>query len=102
MVDGRHFDGPPNSFWVRYLMNRWLNRIQLLSGGSIGIFDYLINFWEALIQNKMADGGHLKKMVSKGLWVRYLMNPWFGLIQIWCGGFLAISNDLNNFLRRIN
>ena len=35
----------PKSLWVRYFMNRWLARIQMLYGGYLGISGDLINFW---------------------------------------------------------
>ena len=43
-------------------MNRGLDRIQILSGGSVGIFDDLINFWEVSIENKkdIEKNSHLK------------------------------------------
>ena len=39
-------NGRPKSLLARYLMNRWLDLIQIWSGGSVGISDDLINFWE--------------------------------------------------------
>ena len=42
-------------------MNHWLDRIQILCGGSLGISDDLITFWEESIKNKMVDGGHFEK-----------------------------------------
>ena len=35
MADGRHLK---KSLWARYLMKRWLNRIQIWCGGSLGMF----------------------------------------------------------------
>ena len=34
-------------------------------GGSLYISDDLINFWEELNKNKMADGGHFQKMSAQ-------------------------------------
>ena len=34
-------------------------------GGSLGISDDLINFWEEFIKNKMADGMHFEKMSAQ-------------------------------------
>ena len=42
-----------------------MNPTQILLGGSLGISDDLINFWEEFIKNKMADGGHFKKMAAQ-------------------------------------
>ena len=42
-----------------------MDHIQILCGGSLGISDDLINFWEEFIENKMADGGHLEQMVAQ-------------------------------------
>ena len=41
-----------------------MDRIQILYAGSLGIADDLINFWEEFIKNKMADGGHFKKIAT--------------------------------------
>ena len=35
--------------------------IRFLCGGSVGIFDNLINFWEEYIKNEVAEGGHFEK-----------------------------------------
>ena len=35
-------------------MNRWLNCIQIWYDCFLGISDYLINFWDESIKNKMA------------------------------------------------
>ena len=45
-------------------MKRWLDRIQILRGGSLGTSDDLITFWEDSIKNKMADGGHFEKIAT--------------------------------------
>ena len=45
-------------------MKRWLDRIQICRGGSLGISDDLINFWEESIKNKMVDGGHFEKIAT--------------------------------------
>ena len=50
---------------ARNRINRWMDRIQICYCGSLGISDDLINFWEKIIKNKMADGGHLEKMVAQ-------------------------------------
>ena len=79
-------------------MNRWFDRIQIWRGYSLGFSDTLNNFWEVSIENKMDDGGHLKKNSHpKSLWAWYLLNHWLDCIQIWCSGSLGISNDLINF-----
>ena len=40
----------------RDLINRWWDiAFQILCGSSLGISDDLINFWEELIKNRMAD-----------------------------------------------
>ena len=51
----------------------------------------------------MADGGHFEKMAAKKLVgaVRYLLNRWLDCFQIWCGGFLGISDDLIYFWEKI-
>ena len=46
-------------------MNRWMDRIQLRCGGSLGISDDLINFWGRIHENKMAHRGHFEKNVAK-------------------------------------
>ena len=58
---------------ARYLMKRWLDRIQISCGGSRGISDDLINFWEDSIQNKMADGGHFEKIATRRACGRYIL-----------------------------
>ena len=46
----------------------------------------------------MADGGHFDNNSNqKSLWTRYLMSCWLDRIQIWCGVYLCISDDLVNF-----
>ena len=45
-------------------MKRSLDRIQIWRGGSLGISDDLISFWEKSIENKMADGGHFEKIAT--------------------------------------
>ena len=42
-------------------MNHWLDHIQIWCGGSLGVSDELINFWEESIKNKMAAGGYFEK-----------------------------------------
>ena len=39
--------------------------VQIWPGGSLGISDDLINFWEESIKNKMADGGHFEKIATR-------------------------------------
>ena len=46
-------------------MAETLDRIQIWRDGSLGISDDLINFWEESIKNKMADGGHFEKIVTR-------------------------------------
>ena len=46
-------------------MYRWLNRIQIWCGGFLAISDDLITFWEELVKNKTADGGHTGKMTTQ-------------------------------------
>ena len=48
MADGRHFEKNSNtkSLRVQYLMNRWLDHIQILCSGSLGISNVLLNIWE--------------------------------------------------------
>ena len=46
-------------------MKRWLDRIQIRRGGSLGISDDLTNFWEESIKSKMADGGHFGKIATR-------------------------------------
>ena len=75
-------DSQPKRLWAHYLLNRWLDRIQIiLCGGSLGISDDLINSWEESIKN--VHRGHFEKNShTKCLWVRYLMNCWLDCIQI--------------------
>ena len=67
MTDRKYFEktGRPKSLWARYLMKRWLDRIQIWRGGSLGISDDLINFWEESIKNKMANGRHFEKIATR-------------------------------------
>ena len=46
MVDGRPFvkNNHMKSLWARYLMNRWLDHIQILCSGTPGISNDLISF----------------------------------------------------------
>ena len=37
-------DGHLKSLWARYLMNRWVDHIQISEAGSLGISDHLITF----------------------------------------------------------
>ena len=54
-----------------------MDPIQFFKGGTVGISDDLINFWEEFIQNKMANRRHFEKNGRpKSLWARYLMNHW--------------------------
>ena len=46
-------------------MKRWLDRIQICRGGSLGISGDLVNFWEESIKKKMADGGHFEKIATR-------------------------------------
>ena len=61
------------SLWAQYLtcMNCWMDHIYILLGGSLDIYDDLINFLEELIKNKMADRGQFKKWPTNVvvLWV---------------------------------
>ena len=78
--------------WARYLMKRWLDRIQIWRGGSLGISDDLITFWEESIKKKQ-DGRwktFWKNSHPKNFWVRYLMNHWLDRIQILCSGSLTL------------
>ena len=80
-------DGRLKSLWARYLINRWMDRFQIIMAGSQGISDDLGNIWEEFIKNKMADEGHFEKNgCPKSLWARYLMNRRLDRIQIWCCG----------------
>ena len=49
----------PESLWVRYLVNCWMDRIQIWCRGSLDNHE-LINFWESFFENKMADVGHFE------------------------------------------
>ena len=40
---------------ARYLINRWMDRIQILYADSLDISDDLLNFWEEFINTKMAN-----------------------------------------------
>ena len=52
-------------------MNRWLDRIHIWYGCSLGISDDLINFWDESIKNKMAAAAIWKKDGRlKSLWAR--------------------------------
>ena len=67
MANGGHFEKkPPKCLWAWYLMNRWLDRIKIWCSGSLGISNYLINFWEKFNKNKMADGENLEKQLLGG------------------------------------
>ena len=90
-------NGLSRSFWAQYLINRWLDHIQILCGGYLGISDNVINFWEECFKNKMAEWGYFEiNSCRKSLRAWYLMNGWFDRIQIYCGGSLGISDDLFN------
>ena len=72
-------------------MNLWLDHIQIVSSGSLGISNDLISFWKKIIKKKMADGVHYEKMAA------HLMIRSLDLIQILGGGALGISDELINF-----
>ena len=55
-----------------------MDPIQILQGGSLGIFDDLINFWEEFIENKMADRGCFKIMAPQKLMGRISYKPLVG------------------------
>ena len=46
MADGGHFEknSQPKSLWARYFMIRWVDRIQIVCSGSLGISDDLLTF----------------------------------------------------------
>ena len=47
MADGEHLKTwPTKKFVAWYLMSRYLDRIQVLCSGFLGISNDLINFWE--------------------------------------------------------
>ena len=58
------------------------------------ISDDLINFWEKIISNKMADREHFEKMADQNA---YGCDILFAIswieIRIICNGSLGISND---------
>ena len=60
-------NGRLKSLWARYLINRRMDRIQILYASSVGISDAVINFWEEFIKNKIANGGNFEKMALKKL-----------------------------------
>ena len=98
MVNGGNFENMAAHKLFGLGLSRWLNRIQYFCGGSLGISDNLINFWENIIESKMADGGHFQKNGRpRSFWARYLMNHCLDRIHICCSGFLGICNDLINF-----
>ena len=47
-------------------MNCWMDHIQILKGGSLGISNDLIKFWDESIKNKMAEGEHPKNKLHGG------------------------------------
>ena len=82
-------DGRLKSLWARYLINRWMDRIQILYDGSLGISDDLINFCEAFIKNKMADRGHFKEMATQKacgfdiLWTSFCRGGCLDISALW-------------------
>ena len=44
------------TLWAPYLMNLWLDCVQISYDCSLGISDDLINFWDESIKNKMLVG----------------------------------------------
>ena len=46
-------------------MNRWLDHIPIWCGGSLGISDDLISFWEEFSKNKISDEGHFENVADQ-------------------------------------